>query len=310
MGVTLIDLTAEELDAMRPAMIATFAESVAENFGIPLEQALIDGENDLATMLPDGVATPGHLLRKAMDGDQRIGYLWLSLPGTFYPSMAWIAEVEVDPGHRSRGYGSQMIRAGEADLAGRGIARLGLHVFGRNDGARRLYHRLGFRVLSQGRSRPVGPVTDPGVELVPMTAGDFMGRLDALIADDPFVLSRDPEPTAEKARRQAALLAPDGVDSAGVFVRTARVDGREVGWLWYSLPNPDRPATGMVHHLTVDPGQRRRGYGRRMFAAAEADLAGHGSPDIGLSVPGRPGALAFADALGLPIGSQQMVKDL
>jgi hypothetical protein len=31
---------------------------------------------------------------------------------------------------------------------------------------------------------------------------------------------------------------------------------------------------------------------------------------VGLIVPGRPAALAFADALGLSLVSQQMIKDL
>jgi ribosomal protein S18 acetylase RimI-like enzyme len=63
----------------------------------------------------------------------------------------------------------------------------------------------------------------------------------------------------------------------------------------------------MIHYLTVAPEFRRRGYGRAMVAAAGADQMG---PTVALSVPGRPDALAFAAALGMRLGSQQMVKDL
>ena len=306
MGVTLVGLTAEELEARRPRMISGFAQDMADNFGLPIEQALTESAEGFATSLPDGVATRGQLLRRAMDGDDQVGFLWISLPGTTYAEMAWISEVEVNEDQRGRGYGSAMIRAGEADLVERGVHRVGLHVFGHNDGARRLYERLGYRVFSQAQSRPVNPA-ETIVTLVPMTAEDFAARRDDLIANDPFMLARDPAATPDKARRRAGLMAPDGVDSPGVFLRTAHVDGREVGWIWSSGPNPDRPTTGMIHYLTVAPELRRRGYGRAMVAAAEADQVG---PTMALSVPGRPDALAFAATLGMTLGSQQMVKDL
>jgi ribosomal protein S18 acetylase RimI-like enzyme len=261
------------------------------------------------TGLPDGPATEGQLLRKALDGEQEVGFLWISLPGTVYSEMAWISEVRVADGLRGRGYGSQMIAAGEDDLVKRGVKRVGLHVFGHNEGAQRLYDRLGYRVLSQVRARPLDP-GDDGLTLVPMTPQEYESLVTGLVANDPFALVRDPAVTSEQARQAVGRIAPAGVATEGVLLFTAHDDGRQAGWVWLTLPNAARPTTGLVLHLEVDPARRRHGLGRRMVAAAETELARHGVPRIGVSVPGRPAALAFAATLGMPLVSQQMVKDL
>ena len=273
MGVELVDLTEAELAARLPAMASGFAASVTENFGVPRDRAEQEAERDLRATLPDGVGTEGQLLRRAVVDGADVGFLWLSLPGTTHPAMAWLSEIEVTAGERGRGYGTQIIAAGEEELRRRGIARLGLHVFGSNTGARRLYERLGYRVLTQVRARPLEPAPDDGTVTL-------------------------------------AATYERGVAPEGTLAYTVLADGAEVGSIRFGLPTPERPTTGLVVHLEIAPEQRRRGYGRRALAAAELEMSRHGVPRIGLRLPGEPAALAFGAALGLPLVSQQMVKDL
>ncbi|MFI5893614.1 GNAT family N-acetyltransferase [Actinoplanes sp. NPDC051513] len=317
MGVELIDLTPAELEARRPAMAASYARDVVQNFGVDPDRALEQSAHQIGAGLPDGLATEGQLLRKAVDGGDEVGFLWMSMPGTVYPDMAWLSEIEVADGLRGRGYGSQMINAAEADLVARGVRRVGLHVFGNNIGARRLYQRLGYRIMSQVRARPVVPpdLTGPGdgdddLALVPMTQQTYEECVTDLATNDPFALVRDPSATTERALQTASRIAPAGVATEGALLRTAHAGGREVGWIWCSLPTPDRPTIGLVLHLEIDRRQRRRGLGRRVIAATEAELARHGVPRIGLSIPGRTEALAFADSLDMSLASEQMIKDL
>jgi mycothiol synthase len=309
MGVELIDLTPAEYEARRPSMAEEYAHDVALNFGVPVDRAREHAAHQIDVGLPDGVDTKGQLLLKAVDDGREVGFLWLSLPGTVYPSMGWISEVRVDAELRGRGYGRRIIAAGESDLVARDVRRIGLHVFGHNDGARRLYERLGYRVLSQVRSRPIDPGDRP-LRLVPMTPQEYESRIARLAAEDPFALVRDPDVTSDRARQAAGRIAPAGVATEGVMLVTALDDGRPVGWMWISMPNADRPAIALILHLEVDPAVRRRGLGRRMVAAAEREMARYGVPRIGLSVPGRPEALGFAASLAMPLVSQQMVKDL
>jgi mycothiol synthase len=314
MGVELNSLSAAELDARLPHMAADFAHDVALNFGVDPELALAQSTEQLNAGLPDGVTTPGQLLWKAMDGPDEVGFLWLSLPGTVFQDMAWLSEINVAADRRGRGYGHQIMAAGEAELTRRGVSRVGLHVFGHNVGARRLYLRLGYRIFTQVRTRPIEPEPAPGalgdLTLLPMTEERYAERLAELVANDAFAVVRRPGATTEEAREIMAKWLPDGVENRGSLLRTAHADGREVGWLWLSLPTPDRPSMGLIAYLLVDPAERRKGHGRRMIAAAEAELARFGVPRIGLTVPGRTEALAFADTLDLAVASEQLLKDL
>jgi len=232
------------------------------------------------------------------------------MPGFPYATMAWIAEVSVREDRRNRGYGSAMLRAGQTDLARRGVHRVGLHVFGVNTGARRLYRRLGYRMLAQLRTRPVER-TGSEVGLVPMSQAEYEHRLAELVEGNAVALTRDPLAAPSRAREVAAVLAPAGVGSPEVFLRHAVAGGRPVGWIWFALPGPHRPGTAPIHYLTIDEPYRRRGLGRALLAAAEAEYARRRIPRMGLWIAAAsPGAEGFADALGLDVSSEQLVKDL
>ncbi|XVU23788.1 GNAT family N-acetyltransferase [Actinoplanes sp. CA-054009] len=300
MTIELVPFTPDDLDRRLPAMTAQFAAALAEHHGFTLDEATRESERQTRTLLPDGVATDGQLLCKGLAGGEEVGFLWISLPGTTFQTMAWISEIEVAEEHRSHGHGSAMLRAAEAALTARGVGRVGLHVFGHNTGARRLYRRLGYRVLTQIRARAAG-TTAGAVTLAPMTPEEYARRLDELIATDPMVLVRE---RPERARRRAAEL-----DSDGLY--TAIAGGRPVGWTWITKPSPARPGIGTILYLSVDEPYRRQGLGRDLVAAAEATVARHGVPQIGLFVSASShGAQEFADHLGFPVVSEQLVKDL
>jgi len=48
------------------------------------------------------------------------------------------------------------MRAAEEELVHRGVTKLGLNVFGGNTTAIRLYESLGYEVISQQMSKPLG----------------------------------------------------------------------------------------------------------------------------------------------------------
>ncbi|MGX6603053.1 GNAT family N-acetyltransferase [Micromonosporaceae bacterium Da 78-11] len=305
MAMTLVEFSAADLVARRPRMVEEYASEVASSFGVPIEQARFEAGRQLDEMLPDGVRTEGQVLRTAVDDGEPVGFLWIALPGTVYPAMAWLAEIEVVDGHRARGYGSRMIAAGEADLVERGVHRIGLHVFGHNTGARRLYERLGYRVSAQARAKVIEPVTDP-VPLTPMTRPEYDVRVAALLLDDPVALTRDPDAVPGKARQVFDSLAPDGLQSEGTFFRTT-----PTGWVWFSRPDPRRSTAGMIHYLAVDEDRRGRGAGRATMLAVEAELAAHGADRVGLNVVATdPAAMRLVDSLGYEVVSQQMIKEL
>jgi ribosomal protein S18 acetylase RimI-like enzyme len=309
-AVTLVEMTTAEFARRRGPMIQEYAESVAALNGVPLRDAVTQAEQETVKSLADGPRTPGQLLRTAWVDGAEVGWIWASMPGHAVPEMAWIDELVVDEKYRRLGYGQAIMQAIEAELAGRGVSRLGLNVFGYNDVARRLYERLGFEVTQQQRGRSLSGVAgalESPVTLVPITSADFQRRMESYLA----ATMADYGLSAEAAQERVWQPLPHGLDTEDVYLRAVFADDAEVGWVCYGLRHPTRPGFGWLFRLDIDPAFRSHGYGTATVAVVEADLVARGVPRIGLSVPGRnAGARRLADRLGFTVTAQQMAKRL
>jgi ribosomal protein S18 acetylase RimI-like enzyme len=76
-------------------------------------------------------------------------YAELELAGSLY-----IAGLAVTPEFRDQGLGSRLLGAARREARARGIGELSLLCFERNEGARRLYERSGFRVVDRRKVVP------------------------------------------------------------------------------------------------------------------------------------------------------------
>src|SRR5690349_23012861 len=317
MPLTLVEMGADDFARRRAPMVADYAEAIATSRGLTGAEALAEAGRDVDDRLPRGPATVGQLLRRALRDGTEVGWIWVSLPGPERPQTAWISNVEVDPGFRSRGYAGEIITAVEAELAGLGVPRLGLNVFGDNTAALRVYERLGFEVYAQQRARSLTDLPAAGgTELVPMA--DYESRIEALFGDRAQDLVQEQglwHGEAEtRAARELAELLPRGVRTRGMLLRTVAAGGVPVGWVWVGLPAPQRPGLGWLHHLGIDPAHRGRGHGRAAVAAVEAELVRRGVRRLGFEVYGSDaGARRLrgrCDQLGYRVLAQQMAKDL
>jgi ribosomal protein S18 acetylase RimI-like enzyme len=61
---------------------------------------------------------------------------------------AYVYGFRIQPAYRSQGIGTRLLQRVEADLFGRGFRRVVLNVSRENHSARRLYERLGYRVVA------------------------------------------------------------------------------------------------------------------------------------------------------------------
>jgi GNAT superfamily N-acetyltransferase len=82
-------------------------------------------------------------------------------------------------------------------------------------------------------------------------------------------------------------------------------DGRVVGVLEVSLPMWDNRHIGQLD-ITVDPAARRRGFGRALFEAGVAQVREAGRTTIIAEGWDQPGFVAFAKAVGLERGSDEI----
>lgn len=149
-------MTGDKFAAFSASVRAEYQSQIMRS-GASREVAVAKTEADFAALLPDGLATPGHLFLSATDGSEgEVGVLWLAVPPVpAEPDSAWIYDVFVEERHRSQGYGRALMLAAEDECRSRGLTSLGLNVFGGNDAAIRLYHSLGYAVTAQQMRKDV-----------------------------------------------------------------------------------------------------------------------------------------------------------
>jgi ribosomal protein S18 acetylase RimI-like enzyme len=150
-------MTQEELDARLPVLKREYAQDEVRAGRDTPETVHANVAALLDRLLPDGVATEGHLLFSGVDATGAVvGYLWLGLPGQQRPQ-AWVYEIAVDAEFRRRGHGRALMLAAEDVLRERGVTSLGLNVFGHNPGARALYDSLGYETMSVAMAKDLRP---------------------------------------------------------------------------------------------------------------------------------------------------------
>jgi GNAT superfamily N-acetyltransferase len=147
-SVRLEPMTQEQYDAYRASAEEDYASSIAESGSMAAESARRKAADDFARLLPDGLATAGHHLFAAYDGDEHVGMLWLRIEDKPDGLHAFGFDFSVRESLRRGGYGRAIMVAAEELCRERGVASVGLNVFGQNAGARSLYEQMGFEVTS------------------------------------------------------------------------------------------------------------------------------------------------------------------
>jgi len=137
-------MRADEYSAAIAATAAGYAHDIEVNGGYPREVALQKARDDIARILPDGLATEGQLFFVIEHDGQPVGRLWLAArTGGIVPAI-FVYEIEVEEAFRGRGLGRAAMLLAEEEARARGFTRLELNVFGGNDVARGLYRSLGY----------------------------------------------------------------------------------------------------------------------------------------------------------------------
>ena len=139
-------MTLAEFDEWKPRAVQRYGEQQVQAGNVAADTAQEWAAGEYAKLLPQGLNSPGHHLLIAEQEGQRIGLLWLFIHAGDRP--AFVYYVEVDPAIRGQGLGRAVMVAGEQYATEHGATSIGLHVFGHNLVARRLYDQLGYQVSS------------------------------------------------------------------------------------------------------------------------------------------------------------------
>jgi ribosomal protein S18 acetylase RimI-like enzyme len=147
--IELVPMTAEEYENYLERMAPDYAREHVEAGNWPAEGAVERALKEMREVyLPQGVNTENQFLFTLVDPEigQPVGMLWYGIVGKVDRRQAFVYDVIVDEAYRRRGYGSQAFEKMEERVKAAGIGLIGLHVFGYNTGARKMYEKLGFEV--------------------------------------------------------------------------------------------------------------------------------------------------------------------
>ncbi|GGN88458.1 putative N-acetyltransferase YycN [Actinoplanes lobatus] len=155
-ALRLEPMTHEQFRSYREETVRSYAADL-EGTGLTPQDALAQAEESTATLLPDGLATPGHHLWTGWDGDLEAGVLWMRIRSEADGPHAFIFDFFIHETVRRKGYGRELMRAAEARCRELGVVSIGLHVFAHNPGAHALYEQMGFRDTSYNMAKSLRP---------------------------------------------------------------------------------------------------------------------------------------------------------
>ena len=142
----LVPMTDVELAAFREHTITNFTSEKARSENLDTAEARQAAEDAWEKALE---RTPeAHVMgRLEVDGES-VGVMWFVVRPEWGQPCLWLYDIMIEPEHRGKGLGRRAMELLESEAKERGVAAIGLHVFGHNEVARSLYESLGFRATS------------------------------------------------------------------------------------------------------------------------------------------------------------------
>ena len=150
MGVRFVPFSEADFHAWLVQAIPAFALTNVRDGRWSLAEAIVKSQEAHAALLPQGLATPGQFFMHLHDeaSGRRVGTLWWSEGEAGGRREAYVYNIEIDEAARRRGHARAAFAELERVAREHGMQQVGLHVFGHNTGARRLYDELGFEPTS------------------------------------------------------------------------------------------------------------------------------------------------------------------
>lgn len=125
--------------------------------GMTPDEAKKMADADFARILPDGYQSKDNFLFNIVDPENNnVGYLWYCIRGALNNKKAFIADILIRDKFRGKGYGRETMLLLEADVKSRGLKHIGLHVFGFNEVAIKLYQSMGYQTTDLVMEKNLG----------------------------------------------------------------------------------------------------------------------------------------------------------
>ena len=153
--VTLVEMDEMSFRGFADHLVHDYAADKVRAGTWSADEAEDRAAKEIEELLPAGTLTRDHYLYTVRDESvpAEVGKLWISLRDS--GRTLWIYDISVHEKFRRRGYASRILRLVEDKARELGSAKVELHVFGHNHGARALYEQLGYTPTSIVMAKPV-----------------------------------------------------------------------------------------------------------------------------------------------------------
>ena len=138
----------EEFDQYLEFLMLDYALDLSENFIIPLDKATEESKGLMNELLSNKHNSDDQFLFTihCPEKQEKVGMIWYSIQPEI--DRAYIYHIYINEGFRKMGYASSVLKDLEVMVKSSEITSLGLSVFGKNQGAHRLYKKLGYQTFS------------------------------------------------------------------------------------------------------------------------------------------------------------------
>jgi ribosomal protein S18 acetylase RimI-like enzyme len=154
-NVTLVEMDELSFRGFTDHLVHDYAADKGRAGTWSADEAEDRAAKEIEELLPAGTLTRDHYLYTVRDESvpAEVGKLWISLRDS--GRTLWIYDISVHEKFRRRGYASRILHLVEDKARELGAAKVELHVFGHNQGARALYEKLGYTPTSIVMAKPV-----------------------------------------------------------------------------------------------------------------------------------------------------------
>ncbi|WP_059041639.1 GNAT family N-acetyltransferase [Paenibacillus rubinfantis] len=144
--VQLVPMTKTEYQAFRSRSVREYAEEKVVAGTWKPEDAPALAEATFRRFLPDDLETAGAYLFSVKETEQQtpVGHLWFNVMEQEKGPIVFILDILIYDEFQDQGYGQATMTALEDQVRELGLNRIGLHVFGHNQRAYRLYQKMGY----------------------------------------------------------------------------------------------------------------------------------------------------------------------
>ena len=153
--IRLVPMSEDEFQTYLTYSIQEYAQEKVKAGNWHTSEAVQKAEAEFQQLLPAGLASKNQYLFSIItkELDQKIGMIWFAVNDIQPHSSAFIYDFLIFDEFRRQGYGTQALLAVEEKVKDLGIDTISLHVFGHNEAARALYHKIGYEITNINMSK-------------------------------------------------------------------------------------------------------------------------------------------------------------